>query len=316
MKISLVPDRPTIFLGQKFNVQININSETNVKWISAQITGKTITLNNQTSQLLHNIVKQSLGGPQNAPYFGHVMSGSRLIANDFSGSKTLCLSILADDIPPSYDGEGVCIKYELMIAFQTSTQIDKSHVFPIRFIAPFKSKTLLEKCQANAKFEIENFEAKMMSSIFYLSSMFVNNPSIFEKTEFIIKQQDLTICKIITPLAASSGKDVTFLIDFSDSNIEVQDVTISLIKIEVYSNENANQSKCIIEKKIKLKDVILRSVSLPILQSLTAEFETDLITLKYSLVFVFKHAKGSSKTTLSFSILPQEYSNTRPMIPI
>ena len=108
MKITIIPQNPVIFLGQKFTIQINVTEcDSTVGWISAQITGKTRTLNNQTNELLRGIVKDALGGPQNAPFFGHVMCGSRLIAKEITGNKSYCLSILVDNIPPSYDGDGI-----------------------------------------------------------------------------------------------------------------------------------------------------------------------------------------------------------------
>ena len=94
MKIAIVPERPVIFLGQKFTLQINVTDcDPSIGWISAQITGKTRTLNEQTNRLLHGIVEESLGGPQNAPYFGHVMSGSHLLTKNFTGNKSFNISI-------------------------------------------------------------------------------------------------------------------------------------------------------------------------------------------------------------------------------
>ncbi|OHT15775.1 hypothetical protein TRFO_13762 [Tritrichomonas foetus] len=317
MKISILPEHPFIFLGQKFTLQITISDcESEVRWISAQITGKTKTQNNQTNQLLHNIVKDALGGPQNAPYFGHVMSGSRLIANNFSGSKTFCLTILAENIPPSYYGEGVSISYELMIACQTSTQIDKSHIFPLHFIAPFRSVSKLENCQSTASFSIDSSEAQTSIIPFNLACPFSSNSLSIDSSDFVVKIEDVTIARVSTPTGSNVGKDLSGIIDLSDLNSHVNKAVIKLIRNEKFSDSSANNSKTVSQKVMNLNGIVMKRFNLPVPYTLTADFETDLVTVSYSLEFVFSSQKGSWKIAAPFKLAPPEYSITRPRNPI
>lgn len=319
MKITILPQNPVIFLGQKFTIQLNISEcDSTIGWISAQVTGKTRTLNNQTNELLRGIVNDALGGPQNAPFFGHVMSGSRLIAKDITGSKSFCISLLVDNIPPSYDGEGASITYELMIACQTSTQIDKSHVFPIRFIAPCDASNSLQSCQPTAVFTIDSAECSSFQVPYSLACPFPNNISLpSESSEFIVKSENGTVATIHSPLSCFVGKDLTGVIDLSNSNFTLNNVKIKLIRIESYpSNEKINNTTVISQSYIALIGLAMKRFNLPIPLSATANFTTDLVSVSYIIEFLLSSEKASWKWVSPFKLGPPEYSLSKPRNPI
>lgn len=319
MKIVIIPQSPVIFLGQKFTIQINVSDcDSTVQWISAQITGKTRTLNNQTNTLLHGIVKDALDGPQNAPFFGHVMSGSRLIAKDLTGSKSFCLSILVENIPPSYDGEGISIAYELMIACQKSSQIDKSHVFPIRFIAPFESSTSLQSCQPTASFTIDSSECSSFQVPFSLACPFSNNFLIStEPSEFIVKSESGTVATIHSPLGAFIGKDLTGIIDLSGSDYDVTNAKIKLIRSESYSSDpKANNTAVITQTDVSLAGLTMKRFNLLLPFTATANFTTDLVSVSYIIEFLLSSSKASWKWSSPFKLGPPEYALAKPRTPI
>lgn len=319
MKITINPQNPIIFLGQKFTIQLNISEcDSTVGWISAQITGKTRTLNNQTNELLRGIVNDALGGPQNAPFFGHVMSGSRLIAKDITESKSFCISILVDNIPPSYDGQGVSIIYELMIACQTSTQIDKSHVFPIRFIAPFEASNSLQTCQSTASFTIDSSECSSFQAPYSLACPFPTNLTLSSETsEFIVKSENGTVATIHSPLSCFVGKDLTGLIDLSNSDFSLNNVKIRLIRVESYpSNEKVNNTTVISQSFISLIGLVMKRFNLIIPFSATANFRTDLVSVSYVIEFLLSSEKASWKWSSPFKLGPPEYTISKPRNPI
>ena len=311
MRASIQPACPSIYLGQEFVMQITIaEAPTEMKWISAQIAGKVRATKKETESALLKLVAQSLGGPQQAPFFGHVMSGSRMIDSDIKTPKTYCLTVKADGIPPSYEGEGVSISYELRIVSQIGQQISQPTVIPIRFISPYKSHCVLEKTQDTATFDIKSVEAQTIPSPIALVSPF---PAEEERPIefFSIKQEDSVVASLRVKLSAYAGNEFSGVIDMKNANSGVESVTIKVLRTETFP-DGVEETASVASTEIKLKGIIMRRFSLHIPFSSPAEFSTDLFECKYSALFQFMSKDSSWKWSAPLQVLPPQLSLSMP----
>ncbi|EAY17724.1 hypothetical protein TVAG_170380 [Trichomonas vaginalis G3] len=311
MRVSILPECPSIFLGQEFMVQISIaEAPTQIKWISAQITGKVQTLKPSVEPALLSLVHRALGAPQQAPFFGHVMSGSRLIDSDIKTPKTYCLSIKADGIPPSYDGEAVSISYELRIVSQIGQQISQPTIIPIKFISPYKSNCILQNTQNTATFTLTSIESASIPSPIALLSPF---PPVQEKSLdiFSIKQGDSIVASLKLKLSARSGGDFSGIIDMKESTSGVTSVNIRIIRVEKFSNDVTDQT-IIVNENLPLDKIIMRRFSLPMPFNTPAEFVTDLFECSYSAEFNFIGPAGAWKWVAPLQVLPPLLSLSMP----
>lgn len=311
MRVSILPECPSIFLGQEFMVQISIaEAPTNIKWISAQITGKVQTSKPSVEPALLSLVHRALGAPQQAPFFGHIMSGSRLIDSDIKTPKTYCLSIKAEGIPPSYEGEAVSISYELRIVSQIGGQISPPTIIPIRFIAAYKTNCVLQNTQATAQFSFNSIEASSIPSPIALLSPF---PKVNDKTTelFSIKQGNSLVASLKLTLSAKSGGDFSGIVDMKDASSGVTSVDVKIIRVEKFSNDVVEQST-IVNEKLGLEKIIMRRFSLPIPFNTPADFTTDLFDLSYIVEFLFNSPNGVWKWSSPLQILPPIISLSMP----
>ena len=311
MRVTIQPECPSIYLGQDFQIQISITeSPSEMKWISAQISGKVRSLKKETEEPLLKLIEQSLGAPQQAPFFGHVMSGSRMVDSDIKSPKTYCLSVKADNIPPSYEGEGVSIAYELRIVSQIGRQISQPTIIPIRFISPYKSKYIIEKTQDMATFDIKSVEGQSVPSPIALVSPFA---PVEEKTieSFSIKQGDSVVASLKLKLMAYAGNEFTGVIDMKNANAGVQSVDISVIRIEHFSNDVVEKMN-IVSKNINLLNIIMKRFEIPIPFTTPADFSTDLFEINYKAAFQFNSPQGSWQWEAPLQILPPQLSLSMP----
>jgi hypothetical protein len=311
MRASIQPSCPSIYLGQEFVMQITIAEvPSEMRWISAQIAGKVRATQKETESALLKLVAQSLGGHQQAPYFGHVMSGSRMIDSDIKIPKTYCLTVKADGIPPSYEGKGVSISYELRIVSQIGQQISQPTIIPIRFISPYRSHSVLEKTQNTATFSITSVEAQTVPSPVALVSPFP--PEEERPIEFFsIKQEDLLVASLRLKLSAFAGNEFSGVIDMRDTDLGVESATVKVTRTESFPDD-VIETSTVDSKEIKLKGIIMRRFSLHIPFSSPAEFSTDLFECKYNAVFHFMSSESSWTWAAPLQVLPPQLSLSMP----
>ena len=311
MRVSIQPEFPSIYLGQEFQLQITITeAPTEIKWISAQIAGKVRALKKETEEPLLKLVAQSLGAPQQAPFFGHVMSGSRMIDSDIKSPKTYVISVKADGIPPSYEGEGVSITYELRIVSQSGRQISPPTIIPIRFISPYKSKYIIEKTQDTASFDITSVRAESVPSSIALISPF---PKVDEKMieSFFIKQGDSLVAALRLKLMAYAGSEFSGIIDMNGASSGVETVDICIIRVEHFNND-VNIETNITTKNIPLQNIIMKRFEIHIPFTSPSDFSTDLFDVFYKVSFQFNSKIGSWKWEQPLQVLPPQLSLSMP----
>ena len=299
-----LPESPFIFLNQEFIIQLNItNVNENIKWLSAQIHGKIKSLKKEVDPLLQDVVSKALGGSQQAPYFGHVMSGSRLIKTDLNSSSTFCLKIKANEIPPTYHGIGIDITYELRISSNIGNQIISTNL-PIYFIGSFNNFTDLTKVQSNAEFSIESLEVFSNPSPFSLICPYhlpLNRPI----ESFQISNNNEVISTITLKLILSSGNDFNGLIDLTNSSISLKKCEIFIYLIENYNNF-LQESKIILSNLINLEGFISKRFSILLPFNISSTFSNSIFSISYKVEFKFYSNNLIWNWSSPITILPPE----------
>jgi hypothetical protein len=301
-----------IFLGQPFTLQLTLSDTSEaVQWVSAQIAGKARSLKPSTEPFLQSLVSDALGGPQNAPFFGHVMSGSRMIASNFTGFRTFTLTVLADHIPASYDGAGLSISYELLIASQIGGTIDKSRSFPLFFIGP-GSKSSLRSAQQNSLFEIESAEGESAPGRLSLQSPF--RSIIAEPKDFLVQREGGIVAALRMPAVTTVGTPVVGVISLENADSGVAEVKANLVRIESFGDGAEIVSTEIGSHRIEVAGVISKRFSIPVPFATVADFETEIVKVSHTLEFTFYGQGGAWKWAVQIAVLPPELSLTKPRV--
>lgn len=316
MRITLVPDNLIIFLGQKFTVQINITDcDFQVMCISAQIAGKIKTLKPSTGAILKTFFQESFTSNSNSPVFSHVVSGSRLISSQFKPPKSFCVFITADNIPPSYDGEGLNISYELRFSAQILGQPVNSISIPIRFLSPHFSHYNIENIQINSKFEISASESVSVPAPFALSSPFQLQP-MRPAENYQVKNEGNLIAIISMSPDVFAGSEATGLIDLRQSNLQIDVVIISITRNEIYEANGINESAILKTFSFDMKNTIAKRFNLPISFNNAAEFGTNIFNVSYSIDFRFQIGNEFIQWSTPLHIFPPQISLSTPRSPI
>lgn len=318
MKVLLTPDNPIIFIGQTFTLQVKITECENIlMWASAQIAGKIKPLKPSTDSLLKQIVHDALGAHENAPFFGHVMSGSRLIATQFQPPKTFLITIKAEGIPPSYIGDAVSISYELRIATQVPGTPLSYISIPITFVGPSNSYTILEKCQNDARFEVNPIQSISVPAPFSLCSMYSLPKDIFRLQEFPIELDNNLLATISIPLTSQVGEKFSGLININlKSDIIPKRVTISLLRREDFPNISQTFSKVIISDVIDLQFVVSRRFSVQIPFASSTDFATNFFQVSHYLIMDFSCDQKTKQWSHPYHLLPPKLTLSTPRSPV
>ena len=319
MKITIFPDNPIIYLGQKFTIQVNISDcEYQIMWLSAQIAGFVKSIKPSTNIVITNLVNDSIGGSQNFPIFGHVVSGSRLISTQINTPKSFCVSISADGIPPSFDGDGISITYELRFIAQIIGQPVNSISIPIRFIAPNSSFTNLEKVQSTASFSIDSIDSTSVPAPFSLECPFQNTPKRPIET-FPIKYKNKILANLLMSTDVAAGSEFTGLIDLRSSelqNVPIDIVVISIIQNEIFEATGVNEASVVEVQNYDMRNTISQRFTLPISFETTADFGTNIFYVNYLIEFTFQIGEDVVKFHNPIHIFPPTLSLSIPRSPI
>lgn len=316
MRITLVPDNIIIFLGQKFTVQINVTDcDFQVMWISAQIAGKIKPLKQSSNTILKTLFQESFISNQSSPTYTHVVSGSRLISAQFQPPKSFCVFITANNIPPSYEGEGINISYELRFSAQILGQPVNSISIPICFLSPHFSHYNLESIQTNSKIEISASESISVPAPFALSSPFQEQQQRPIENYQVKKDGNLIAVISMSP-DVSAGSEANGLIDLRQSNLQIDLVVISITRNEIYEANGINESAIIVNLSFDMKNTIAKRFNIPISFNAVAEFGTDIFNVSYSIDFRFQLGNEFVQWSTPLHIFPPKISLSTPRSPI
>jgi hypothetical protein len=240
-----------------------------------------------THPFLQSLVNEALGGVQNAPFFGHVMSGLRMIASNLSGHKSFSLTVLADHIPPSFNGVGLSIAYELLIACNAAGVIDKSRSFPLHIIGP-QAPASIRLAQLAGVFEIQSTEADLLPGRISL-------PSPFRAAVPADQREGGVLALIRMVPAAAIPNPIAGVISIEKADSGIGEVKASLVRRETFANGRVVQTSEICTRKIELKGVIARRLRVPVPFGSVADFEVEFMKVSHHLEFIFFGKDGNWK---------------------
>jgi hypothetical protein len=240
------------------------------------------------------------------------MSGSRMIARDLSGAKSFALSITAENVPGSYDGIGISLSYELVIACQVGGVLDKSHVFPIFLIGPSATPTSLKTCQDTAKFTMESAETETGPGRLTLYCPFktVQNS---DPREFLVKRGNGIVASVKIPTAVAVGGQLVGVVSLEKSNSEVTAATASFVRKEKFRAEFSETAE-IGKIALDMEGIVARRFSIAIPFSGTNDFETDIVSVSHLIEFTFMGKSGTWKWSSPITVFPPEISLTKPRV--
>ena len=318
MKIVLTPDNPIILIGQPFTLQVTMTDcPSTLMWASAQIAGKIKSLKTETETILKQIVHDALGADENAPFFGHVMSGSRLIASNFSTPKTFLLTINTNGIPPTYNGVSISISYELRVATQIAGTPLSYISVPLRFVGHPKSYVILEKCQDEAFFDIKSFLANSVPAPFALVSTYKYPEDSFKIIDHQIEFQDQKVVTLTMALEVQVGQLLTGLFTINkNSSITPKKVSISLIRKEIFSKTGEIFDSIVISNNVDLQYIVSRRFSIQIPFSASPDFSTNIFAVSHELVLNFSWNQGTFQWSAPFKVFPPELTLSTSRSPI
>jgi hypothetical protein len=301
MNALVLPDRPMIYLGQPFTLQLTLLDEDEPgQWVSAQIVGKTRTLR----PAMHRLLQPFAG---DAPVFAHVQSGCHRIASHVSGRRSFSLTVMADRIPPSYDGSGVSITYELIVACRTGCSV----AFPLLFVAPHSRRFSLAAAQRDAVFEIETSEAELLPG--RLSARCpVRAPA--DPRDVVVQRAGGLVAMMRMPSAASVGHPIFGVISLDKTDSGVTEVKASLFRRETFGAGEVTERMGLCSRKLELNGAIARRFSIPVPFTTVADFETEIVKITHCVEFTFYGRGGAWKWTSAVSMFPPDISLTKPRV--
>ena len=317
MRILVAPENLMVFVGQNFTLQITITDcDEKIMWVSGQISGKIQSLKQSTIPLLQNSSNNSLNQVQpNSSTFNLVVSGSRLISSQFTPPKTFCVSICADDIPPSFEGEAIKIFYELRFSIQIAGQPVNSISIPIKFITKYGSHFDLNSVQSKSKFQIEAFESTSIPAPFSLESPF-KQTSFKPSEDITVVKEGKTIAIIQMTNEFCIGTEITGLIDLRNIQSNLDLVILSICRNEIYQNNDINESAIIETLTLDMKNNIARRFRIPLTFNYVSDFSSNLFTVNYSLNFRFQNGNEFTQYSLPLHIYPPNLCLTTPRSPL
>jgi hypothetical protein len=240
------------------------------------------------------------------------MSGSRMIASTLSGHKAFNLTILADHIPPSYDGTGLSIAYELLIACSVAGVIDKSRSFPLHFIGP-QSPASIRQAQHEGIFEIQSAEADLLPSRVSLASPF-RSPIPTDQRYFVVQREGGVLAVIRLAPAAAVGNPIAGVISVEKADSGVGEVKVTLVRRETFGGGEVVETAEICARKIELAGVVARRFTVPVPFVTVADFDVEFMKVSHHLEFVFFGKEGNWKWAAPIVVFPPEISPTKPRV--
>jgi hypothetical protein len=238
------------------------------------------------------------------------MSGSRMVGSNFSGSKTFGITLLADRIPPSYEGSGISISYELLIASQVGGVIDKSRSFPLFFIGP-SAEFSLRQAQRNAIFEIECAEVETVPGRLSVECPFKSVVS-GDPRDFSVQREGGTVASVRMPEMTRVGMSIVGVISLVNTDSGVSEVKVNLVRRERVGEEIGSTE--IGSNRIEMNGAVSRRFAITIPFSTVADFETEIHQVWHEVEFTFYGEGGAWKWTPQITVLPPEISLTKPRI--
>lgn len=311
LKISITPENPMIFLNREFSLQVAIEEcQEEIQWLSAQIIGTISSLKSSTAEIIQMLANDTLGLNQNSSSFDHVSSGSRFISTKVRTPKTYVIFITANNVPPSYNGEGITISYKLRLTSQIINQ--PIHIFeiPLCFIAPYRQYTSLLTVQNNFSIDLQAKESNSIYAPFAQTSPFIEEPDMISE-EFIIKNAGVAKAKLEMKVEYNIGTEIMGNIEFL-SNCAASNVKVQVIRNEIYEASGLNEKVILGTQLLDLRKTLMKRFSIPITFDCTANFATNFFNVNFLCEFLFSDEESTWTWTTPIRLFPPVLSLSTP----
>jgi hypothetical protein len=302
MRVSVVPDRPIIFLHLPFAFQVSVTDcATSVRWICVEFVGWIRSLKESTASTLRGIVIDALGVPQQSERFAHILSGSRSIATDFEGSKQFSLFFCANDIPPSYDGAGMSISYELRFSALPSRGAPHSVTIPLRIVGDCDSVFPLEKIQSRAQLLIKSCECACIRSPFAIRSP--GESCVSERTAVeLVGAGSLSIDR-----CCRAGASLSAVFNFCKAVELFEWAKIKIVRNELYIGTGINERTVVAKERFSVNRSVMLRAMVEIPWNAAADFATNAFTVSHEVrVRLIRGKKKGAEFIGALRILPPE----------
>ena len=307
MNVRVLPQRPVIFVGLPFTVQLTVSSgKGRVGGVTARVVGRM----SGAQDSIKEVIGRVLGGEKGGAAAAHVMSDVCQVCDSVEGERTFCVTVTAEDVPPSFDGVYSSISYELVVSCAGGSSVS----CPLVFVAKYGYDTPISVSRTQGRLKLECVEGSSVSSKLCVSCPFACDISTHE-SDFIVNQKSGVVAKLSIPTAVCVGSSISGWIDLTNSTVGVTELKVSLVRIEHYP-PNKEEHAEVSTRSIELTGLVGRRFTVAVPYTCTANFSTDMVGIKYQAEFLFSlHDGHKCKWVCDMNVLPPEFSLTKPRCP-
>ena len=303
MNISVLPEKPTIFIGQEFCVEVSLSgNKQKIMWCGAQISGIAISKNQISQSLFLKDLPGSYAPDSSKNVFNFVMSGSRMIATEFYTPSTFLLKLIIDKTPPSYKGNSIDIDYELCIFAQISGKQLISKKVPITILTQKDAYFSLIQTQTLSSFEMKAIKKETKDNNFSLISPFNQTIPKQNKVTAILENEEGLNISIETETISTIGSSLYCKFDLSHSKVKDLIAFVNLASKEVMKDSNKTEINNIIStQKCNLNNCIMKLFQIFIPYDIGTSFDTEIFSIHYEIqISIEKSNKNDDDKKLSW----------------
>ena len=303
MEISVLPQKPAIFIGQEFCVEISFSgNKQKIMWCGAQISGIAISKDQISQPLFLRDLPGSYAPDATKTVFNFVMSGSRMIATDFYSPSTFLLNLLIDKTPPSYRGKSIDIDYELCIFAQISGKNMISKKIPITILTPKDSVFSLIQTQTLSSFEMKAIKNETKDNNFSTISPFNQVIPKQNRATAILENENGLNISIETDTISTVGSFLYCIIDLTNSKERDLIAFVDLISKEIMKDSSKSEiNNIIVSQKCNLNNTLMKQFQIFIPYDIGTSFDTEIFSVHYEIqISIEKSNKGDNDKKLSW----------------
>jgi hypothetical protein len=308
MHAQVLPERPTIFLGQPFRIQLSITDVAEpFDQLAAQVIGTVRPLKSHASRYVQSLLPPDHPVPQPI-YFDHVKSELRILPM----AATFQITITATKVPPAYEGSSLEVSYKLLVRGRTAAKLSDPHIFPLVIVTPLNSSVTFSEARINGQITLEFLATQTVSSRVCLACPFRENPAAAASFRLERNQRDIAIVEIAPVVAA--GDVLEFTIHLPDEALIIRVAELKIMRREVFPDSTVDSSE-VFSRPLFLKGLAARRFSFQIPFGMTASFATEVAAVSYELRFVLAVGGAPLPLTIPLTVTPPLISLTKPRCP-
>jgi hypothetical protein len=303
MTIRVSPQRPSVFLGQPFPLEVAIADVASpLDRVTAQVVGSVHANKPAVANCIQSLLHRA------TPYV-HVQSAVHDLGSAISADTSFLLTISASDIPQSFEGAGLAIRYDLLVQAHRGEATAARQTFPIIFIGPAKYQARLEPA-AIADFRLTSIPSPTSYNRLSLHSPFDSRPAGHNR--YVVHGDERVLATLKMPIVVAAGGQLSALISLED---ELDAAEAKIAMREAYRDQAGTiEFSEIASKKVDLKGFAARRFELSVPFTAVADFETEVVEVTYVLEVTFSAKDEAWRYVEPISIGPPEFSITKSRV--